>query len=65
MAIKRANCRLHKKPYLTFSSLLSACVYNLTEVSGAEDDNWCGVVGLTYGGSSLLMAADLLLEKQL
>lgn len=65
MATKRAKCRLHKQPYLTFSSLLSACFYNLTEISGAGDDNWCGIVRLTYGGTSLLMAADLLLEKQL
>lgn len=65
VAIKKAKCRLRKQAYLTFSSLLSVCIYNLIEISGAEDDNWCGVVRLTYGGTLLLMIADLILEKEL
>lgn len=63
MAIKSSKCRLQKHPYLTFSSLLSACCYILIEISGAKDGNWCGVVWLTYRGTSLVMAVDLLLEK--
>lgn len=63
MAIKRAKCGLQKQPYLTFSSLLIACCYILIEISGAEDGNWCGVVWLTYRGTSLLTAVDLLLKK--
>lgn len=65
MAVKKAECRLHEQPYFTFSSLLSACFYNLTEISGAEYNSCCGDVRLTYGGTYLLMGVDLLLEKQL
>lgn len=50
MTIKREKCRLHL-PDLKFSSLLSACCYNLIEISGVEDDNCCGVAKLAYRGT--------------
>lgn len=37
--------------------LTSACFYNFTEISGAEDDNWFGVVKLAYRERDFMVMA--------
>lgn len=55
MVIERTKFSLYKQVYSPFYLLLSTCFYNIIDISGAEDGNWCGVALLTCEGNSLLI----------